>query len=64
VNASIFRRGGECYVKLYCGDEVYDVAGPFDDQEDAEFAAYRMVDGRVSRGALEVAANFAPGGAE
>jgi hypothetical protein len=58
VNASLHSKRDGYYVRLYDGEDVYDEAGPFPESEDAELAAYRMVEGSVSRGALRVSEGF------
>lgn len=56
MEAEVFRDRGDYYVNLTLAGEQVDVAGPFDDQLDAELASLRMApreafeyDGRSGR---------------
>lgn len=48
LQAEVFRAGHDFYVSLSIAGEEVDVAGPFDDQADAEHAAIRNGHGMPS----------------
>ena len=65
MNASVYSNRHGHYVKLYEGDMVVDDAGPFEDADDAELAAYRMTapHGHVSR-SIYTSGSFVPDGGD